>query len=110
MDKQFISIIESNASDREKLDKLNSFIEEAKIAIDIVKGKYKQCPKCKDYYLSNSFLSEEEIKEEQICVYEDPINSGGNDYALGKVKYVKMICPKGHVISFDRYELGVINK
>jgi len=108
MDKQFISIIESNDSNKKKIEKLESFIEEAKIAIDIVNGKYKQCPKCKDYYLSKSFLSEEEIKEEQICTWEDPINSGGNEYKLGKVKYIKTLCPKGHIISTDRYELGVI--
>ena len=108
MDKQFISIVESNESDNKKIEKLESFIEEAKIAIDIVKGKYKHCPKCKDYYFTKSFLTEEEIKEEEICTYEDPINSGGNEYKIGKVKYIKTLCPKGHVISTDRHELGVI--
>ena len=105
MNKQIISIIESYDSDDKKIEKLKTLIEESQIAMDIINGKYKYCSKCKDFYLSKSFITEDEVKEEKICTYDDPINSGGNEYKLGRVKYIKTLCPKGHEIKVDRYEL-----
>ena len=41
-----------------------------------------------------------------ICTYADLINSGGNEYAMGNVRYVRILCPKGHEVSVNRFELG----
>lgn len=40
-------------------------------------------------------LSDTETKNARICIYRDPINSGGNDYADGFVDITYSICPKG---------------
>ena len=55
------------------------------MAIGILSGKFQYCQDCDDYYLAKSFLSDSETKNARICIYQDPINSGGNDYADGNV-------------------------
>lgn len=40
----------------------------------------------------------------KICVYEDPINSGGNDYVDGYADVLYSVCPKGHKHVVDRKE------
>ena len=39
-----------------------------------------------------------------VCVYEDPINSGGNDYVDGYADISYSVCPKGHKHVVDRRE------
>ena len=55
-----------------------------------------KCADCGDYYLSKSFFTEDEYKEENVCTFVDPINSGGNIYEKKEVKYTYKYCPKGH--------------
>ena len=74
------------------------------MARGILSGKFKYCPECDDYYLAKSYLSDTETKPTRICIYEDPINSGGNDYADGFVDITYSICPKGHRREVDRTE------
>ena len=69
----------SRARDNEKLEALKQYEDDIKIAKDIINGKLTYCEECKDYYLTKSFFSEKETIPAKICVYEDPINSGGND-------------------------------
>lgn len=75
---------------------LQSLKEDIEIAEKILSGEFIYCENCDDYFLSKSFFTEEETKEEEICIYNDPINSSGNEYKNGKVKYIYKICPKGH--------------
>ena len=79
-----------------KEKELQSLKEDIKIAEKILSGEFIYCEHCDDYLLSKSFFTEEEIKEEEICTYVDPINSGGNEYKNGKVQYTYRFCPKGH--------------
>lgn len=102
MNKAIKDIIDRKCTKEEKnkaLDLLNDDIEMAK---GILNGKFKYCPKCDDYYLSKSYLSEIETKKTKICIYEDPINSGGNDYVDGHVDITYSICPKGHKHEVNR--------
>ena len=52
--------------------------------------------------MNQSFFSEKETIPVRICVYEDPINSGGNDYKNGYADVVYRVCPKGHKHEIDR--------
>lgn len=45
------------------------------------------------------------MKRESVCIYADPINSGGNEYADRDVLYTYKICPKGHKHLVNRKEL-----
>ena len=74
------------------------------MAIGILSGKFQYCQDCDDYYLAKSFLSDSETKNARICIYQDPINSGGNDYADGYVDIKYSICPKGHKHEVSRKE------
>lgn len=96
MNKIIKEIIDRRCTKEEKdkaLALLNNDIEMAK---GILSGKFQYCPECDDYYLSESYLTRVETKETKICVYEDPINSGGNNYIDGYVDIIYSICPKGH--------------
>lgn len=94
---QFIKdIMHSNKATYLKEEQLNKLIEDIEFARDILKNKYTYCKECDDYYLTQSFFRTTEEKEEKVCVYEDPINSGGNDYELRKMIYTYSVCPKNH--------------
>ena len=49
-------------------------------------------------------LKNKETVPTKICVYEDPINSGGNDYVDGYADILYRVCPKGHKHVVDRKE------
>ena len=80
----------------DRMQTLTDLENDIKIAKEILSGKYSYCSKCDDFYLSKSFIPETEEKEEKVCTYVDPINSGGNVYAMKKVTYHYLTCPKGH--------------
>lgn len=102
--KNIEDIIISRARDSEKLEALKQYEDDIKTAKDIINGKLTYCDECKDYYLTKSFFSEKEIVPTKICVYEDPINSGGNDYVDGYADILYSVCPKGHKHVIDRKE------
>ena len=54
--------------------------------------------------LQNLSFSEKETVHTKICVYEDPINSGSNDYVDGYADILYRVCPKGHKHVVDRKE------
>lgn len=89
-------IINKKCSVDEKNVAFDSLMEDIELGRGILNGKFQYCPNCDDYYLSKSFLTESETKETKICIYEDPINSGGNEYVNGFVDITYSICPKGH--------------
>ena len=90
------------ADRNKKLYELSKDIEYAK---ELLSGNYTYCKDCDDFYLSKSFFSEKETKEAKICVYEDFINSGGNEYVDGYIEIIYKICPKGHKHEVDRCEI-----
>ena len=96
MNNTFKAIIKSNELYQDKILKLKEIEEDLQLAYDIVNGKYKYCSECDDYYLTQSFTFTSDTKESKICVYEDYINSGGNEYADGYIHTDYEICPKGH--------------
>lgn len=104
MDKFIKDIIEKNCSDKQKKKELDKLSDEIEMARGILNGKFKYCPECDDYYLTRSFLSDKETKKAKICVYSDPINSGGDEYADGFVDIIYSTCPKGHRHEMNRKE------
>lgn len=104
MNKVIQDIINKNCKDKEKKKALDLLSDEIEMARGILSGKFKQCPDCDDYYLAKSYLTDTETKNARICVYEDPINSGGNDYVDGFVDITYSICPKGHKHEVNRKE------
>lgn len=90
-----------NVAKKKLLDLLT---DEIGIARDILDGKFKYCPECDDYYLTKSYLSDTRTKNARICIYQDPINSGGNDCVDGYVDITYSICPKGHRHEVSRKE------
>ena len=102
--KDIENIIISRAINSEKLEALKQYEDDIKTAKDIINGKLTYCEKCKDYYLTKSFFSEKETIPTKICVYEDPINSGGNDYVDGYADILYRVCPKDHKHVVDRKE------
>lgn len=97
-------IICKNIGDKEKYKELDLLSDDIEMAKGILAGKFKYCPECDDYYLYKSYLTESETKNARICIYQDPINSGGNDYANGFVDITYSICPKGHKHEVSRKE------
>lgn len=102
--KNIEDIIISKARYSEKLEALKQYEDDIKTAKDIINGKLTYCEECKDYYLTKAFFSEIETISTKICVYEDPINSGGNDYVGGYADITYRVCPKGHKRVVDRKE------
>ena len=96
MNKMIKDIIERNCSKEDKDKALDSLTNDIALAKDILSGKYKYCPKCKDYYHSKSFFTEREVKTTDVCTYSDPINSSGNEYTEKDIEYTYSVCPKGH--------------
>lgn len=97
MNSTIINIIKNKHSSIEAKEKeLLELEKDIDVAKKILSGEYKYCELCDDYYLSKSFISLSEGKEEQICTYIDPINSVRNTYENGMATYKYLICPKGH--------------
>ena len=82
-----------DAAKNRALDSLAKDIETAK---GYISGKMRYCPDCNDFYLAQSFITETETKDGEVCIYRDPINSSGNEYAPGRIISTYRICPKGH--------------
>lgn len=98
------NIFSQNITKEEKNKALDLLCEEIEMAREILSGKFQYCPDCDDYYLPRSYLQETETEETKICIYEDPINSGGNDYVDGFLDITYRICPKGHKHEISRKE------
>lgn len=105
MNKIISDIINSNRSKEDKEMDLDVLLEDINCAKGILSGKYTYCGDCNDYYLSKSFFEETEMKQEKICTYCDPINSGGDEYRDGAVMYAYSVCPKGHKHRISRTEI-----
>lgn len=104
MNKIINDIINRKCTDVEKERELNSLSNDIETAKGILSGKFKYCPDCDDYYLSKSFLSDIDTKSTRICTWQDPINSGGNEYEDGFIDITYSICPKGHKYEVSRKE------
>ena len=104
MNKVIRDIVDRNCANEDKNRALDSLIDDINMAKGILSGKFTYCPECDDYYLTKSYLMEHETKPTRICVYEDPINSGGNDYVDGYADILYRVCPKGHKHVVDRKE------
>lgn len=104
MNKFIKEIIDKKCTKEEKNKALDILSNEIKMAKGILSGKFQYCPDCDDYYLARSYLSDSETKNTKILIYDDPINSGGNEYADGFVDIKYSICPKGHKHEVSRKE------
>lgn len=104
MNKFIKDIIDKTCSDKQKKKELDKLSDEIEMAKGILSGKFRYCSDCDDYYLTKSYLSDSETKNARICIYQDPINSGGDDYADGYVDITYSICPKGHRHEVNRKE------
>lgn len=104
MNKEVKNILKSYNTKNAQLKALSQLEEDIEFAKGVVDGTFQYCEKCDDYYLAKSFLHDFETKKAQICIYQDPINSGGNEYVKGIVHIKYKICPKGHKIEVERTE------
>ncbi|MBR5508991.1 MAG: hypothetical protein IKV59_02950 [Lachnospiraceae bacterium] len=98
------NILNNGLNKSEKIEQLDKLSNEIQLAKDILSGKFKYCSDCDDYYLAESFLKKQETERAKICTYEDPINSGGNEYRDGFVYITYSVCPKGHKHVINREE------
>lgn len=98
-------ILDKNISKEAKEKEIEELKNSIEIAEKIFSGELTYCDKCGDYYHSRSFFIDTEIVDERVCTYSDPINSGGDEYEIRKVKYTYKICPKGckHQINREEY-------
>lgn len=98
MNKLIKSILGDNPREdaENKLARLKELERDIELARKVLDNSWSYCKECDDYYLSNSFNihSREEVINE--CIYEDPINSGGNEYKKMRYTCIYSICPKGH--------------
>ena len=85
----------------EKQAQIKKIVNAGSEALEYLNGNYRFCPQCKDFYRKQSFEFVEETKDEQVCVYDDPINSGGNEYETKPVTRQYHICPKNHRIEIQ---------
>lgn len=90
---QIDDIIDGDLTIKEKQDLIVKLTKE--LETEVRKG-YTFCPKCKTYYRETSWSRKLETKLENVCVYSDPINSSGNEYAEKEVTHNYNICPAGH--------------
>ena len=98
-------ILKRKVNIEDKRNALNSLEKDIEIAKKILSGEMIYCENCDDYFLVRSFFQDTETKRESICIYSDPINSSGDEYADRDVLYTYLICPKGHKHLIDRKEL-----
>lgn len=104
MNKLIKDIIDKTCSDKQKKKELDKLSDEIEMAKGILSGKFQYCKDCDDYYLTKSFLQETETRNARICVWEDPINSGGNEYEDGFIDITYSICPRAHKHEIKRKE------
>jgi hypothetical protein len=97
-------ILDANSTSEEKRRELNEIKAAIELAEKMFSGELTYCKKCGDYYLSRSFFTDTEDVDERVCVYSDPINSGGDEYETKKVRYTYKICPKGCKHQISRVE------
>ena len=100
-------IIERKCNNEDKNKALDLLLDDIRIARGIISGEFRYCSECDDYYLSNSFVENVESKPGRICIWEDPINSGGNEYEDGFIETRYSICPKGHKHVINQRELPI---
>lgn len=96
MDKTIKNILDRYCPKSDKLKALESLQQDIIFAKGVLEGKFRRCPHCDDYYLVKSFQVTSRNEDVQVCTYEDPINSGGNEYSVQKMHRKYSICPKGH--------------
>ena len=89
-------ILNKALTNEAKLKILEEVEKDIELAKQYLSGEFEYCEECNDYYFARSFFCEKETKVGQICVFKDPINSGGNEYRTGYIDTIYKICPKGH--------------
>lgn len=104
-----LDILTSSATKEEKENTFKELKKSIEIARHILNGKYEYCAECNDYYLTESFLTRLISKPGKICIYENPINDGGDEYVDGMIDTTYRICPKGHKKVIKREERKIRN-
>ena len=90
--------------DIEAQESLKELEKDINFAKEVLSGKFTYCEECNDYYLADSFMKETSTKPIRICIYKDPINSGGNEYDDGYAEITYSVCPKGHKVEISYEE------
>ena len=88
-------ILDCSTSNAQKSEEIKKLKESISIAERIFSGELTYCKICGEYFLSKSFITEQEIVDELVCTYSDPINSGGDEYEKKPVRYTYKYCPNG---------------
>ena len=99
-------ILQGNGTNDDKAKALNELQADIALAERVLSGEYSYCKECDRYYLMKSFQHKAGREKVQICTYQDPINSGGNEYTSGTAWISYEICPCGHVHEMGRIEIA----
>lgn len=70
-------ILMSDKTHETKRKQIDEIKESINLAERIFTGELSFCKLCQDYYMSKSFYTDTAVEEENVCVFSDPINSGG---------------------------------
>lgn len=99
------NILDGNVTNQKKMEEIEAIKESIVIAEQIFAGKFTYCKTCGDYFLSKSFFEDTEIVNEEVCTYNVPISSRGDQYENRPVRYTYKYCPKGckHMIKREEY-------
>ena len=89
-------LFNTSLKNKSKKDKITDIKNSCEEALKYLSGEYRFCPYCKEFYRKKSFEFVTRTREENVCVYEDIINSGGNEYEKQMVTRNYRICPKDH--------------
>lgn len=87
---------DTSLSREDKRAKIESIKRVVNDALDILSGDWCYCNICQEFYKTKSFYQETEMESCQVKTYDDPINSGGNEYTPGTRYTTYVFCPKGH--------------
>ncbi len=83
-------------NNEEKITKIRSIKKAIDDALDMLSGDWCYCNACQEFYRNKSFYQETTIEDCRVKTYDDPINSGGNEYTSGTRYTTYVFCPKGH--------------
>ena len=99
MNKIVKDIVAGKEKKKDKEKALQALMDDIRIANLILSGHFKYCPKCDDYYITDSFLLSTETKPAKLC-NKDHTDRKGSKKEIIKSQY--LICPKGHRLKFDK--------
>lgn len=98
------NIIQGAYTTDDKLKALDSIADDLQMARGVMSGKYTYCPYCDEYYLTKSFVKEQQTELARVPVYENTPSGEITKHVNGEAIITYLICPKEHVREINREE------